>query len=598
MPAQHQTLTRPRPFAHSRSLRTALTLFLAGAISAAYAGDPSSALSVRLRPALGASYRPGAWVLVHAEVDMPPRGTGVFVPALVVRPSHADAPRFISRLPPVKLAEGRTYPFAFWILAGEAPPALQVRLESEAGRALLTSESFEGVLTPLPAGRRLILSPVPLGPTERYRPRDLPHHPALLESCDSLVLGRLSKDMRPERLEPAQFDAIVRWMALGGVVLALGRSWEENLAQAAQRCGLTLSRPAPFVLPAPRRLHERQQAPVARHLGRGLVVVLAPMSAGARARLGEAVWDRVESEILSARLNDLRLQGRRYRAMGTDWPPPPQPAVGRVLRWLLAWAALACAAIFLPAARRRPWLAALAVTGVSLLFARLFLDACPARDAHTFRAHVRVLGETGSQGPALEEELYMVTPFGAAAGRRPKLRLAFSGLLPPRLLAAHAHELAAVMVVLEKGPTGGRLILRNASAAQGPIRRGVPLLFSRTGLGPGGRPPRLVLREDGAQLSVILPDTDLPVLHDALLRTRERTLALDVFAGRSLAEASRPSADRANAPRHRLMRLLAGEHRPGPYATLMGWEEPRPDEDGMLGTLCIYGLTAVLRTQP
>jgi len=585
------------------------TLFLLTLLAAPRPAAPSEEeLTVRIRPALCREYRPGAWILMHVAFDMPADASGVYRPALVLASQGRAA--FVSRLPALPLEEAQSYHLSFWVMAGDQAPEIWLELAAQTPGRSWRSEPLREILSPLlvkaaTAGHeadatlgRLILAPETLGPSRPYLADLLPEQATLYESADVLVLGHLSGRPLKPALRPAQLQAIAHWIARGGIALLLDESIQASLARTATLAGIRPGAPFPLVLPRPRPLTERQENPLACRLGRGLMIDLTHLDPGARARLGDAVWQRLSRarEYLPAPLTDLRLQKRRYEALGTAWPPPPVPPAASLARWILAWLLCGTALAVLPVVRVSPWRTSGALLLLSILGAVVFGRTHAIAAARIVSAQVRMIGETGTRGPTLDEELWFATPFATARPGSPELVIPFHELPPPRLLAYEPGEIERLTLVLDLDRTQGTLRVLPTAEPLPAFRRGVPLLFARSRIGDALPIPNLVLEERGRTLALVMPDPLDRPLHDAVLRTRACTLFLPRFDGTALADARAFTATRRDSAREQILTFLMGEHRPRAYATLMGWEEADCNADAP-GTLRIYGLTNVLRPE-
>ncbi len=546
-------------------------------------------LTTTITPCLGRNYRPGAWLQVQARVKMPSGCSGVFVPEL-----HLLSPvggNFVCRLQPMRMRESEAYLFTFWAIAGSDTPRLMVQLVGRDNQKVLRGRYHEHVIIPLPPGKRLIVRPGKSASGSIYNPALLPRDPAAYESCDAIVLGAITGKTSGRSPSPANLKAVSTWMALGGIVLTLDNSLAEVIAHAAEKQGIRPGGKFPFVLPTPKRIDEILQHPQARRIGRGLMINLSGKDAGHKVRLGRAAWKRIAGEFSPAQATDLRLRRRRYRILDRNWPgwpPPPQPETRSIARWLMAWAALMAAALVAGAIRRSPARTGIAACAISILLAFAFLRNNPKQSLRILHARTRLVGQAGSNGPTVDEDLWLVTPFSSQPGTAISFR--FRGTPPPRLLVYDHNQLASLNLAVELAETWNRIIV---CAPRGKaIGRGFPMIFSRKMLGRSLPVPNLILRETGQGLSLLMPDTVCGRLESAILHTRANTFFMDSFDGQALPPKSSPEPD---TPRARIMRLLAGEHQPGDYATLMGWEPGPAATKSDLGVLRIYGIANIIR---
>lgn len=565
-----------------------LTLALAVSLPCAAAGEPlpqaSAALAeAEFRPALGKYYRPGAWLLVRAAARLPVATGGVYRPALEVYENDACA--FSCMLAPQRLNGGERYVFSFWVIAGETRPALRLTLRGETAK--LRAECAAGTLEPLPAGCGLAVNcflPTP----NRLRHADaaeLPAHAALYESCDVLGVSGAAGST------PEQLSAVAEWVARGGVALFDFAGGWDRLRASAAASGLETGRESAFVLPGAAD-GEGRTLPALR-LGRGLLLDLSGLRGNDAA---DALWKRLAQEVRPAAATDLRLARRRYAALPGGWPKPPAPEPETLLKWLASWTALCLAALALPAVRRSAWRAALSTSALGLALGAAFLSANPLPAAGMVAGAVRLAGEAGSDCPTFDEEIVLATPF-RDGGDEGGLRLRFANLPPPRLLAWSGNELASAFAGVELRPEGGGVLrVSGRGGAAGPVRRGVPLLFSRKFVGERAAVPETLVTESATGLK-LSPGGDAETLYGASLRTRGcRTHAatLNLAASANLPAAPDPAPLTA---REKFAAALYGEHLPGRFAVVLGWETPKPDSAVELGSLRVFGLKNVLRQE-
>ena len=572
----------------TRTLPILLSLLLAssGSLPAALVSPASETFATKILPAAGVYYRPGEWILLHVDADLPPSTTGSFVPELLLQ-TEDDRESFVSQLAPLSLTGGGMRRFSFWAMAGRSPPVVQLVLKPTQGGPAMFGARHSRALTPLGAEIRLVLAfsrSLPVIRRTRFaavRADLLPEHPALYESCDLMILGQITGSDSPQVLARSQINAIGEWIARGGIVLVLDAQISQDLVRSLTRRGWPPAPWTPFLLRTPFRDSERLTPPLARRAGRGLIVSLNPEAPyHMRIMAGKAVWEKLNREFLPVSTEDVRLAPGRHRALGREWPGRPSLGSGPALRWCAAWAIAVFAVFLVPAVRCCPWRMTTGLCGISILMALGFCYRQPVMPLNLMRFQVRVAGETGRLGPSLDEELLVVVPFD----QRQPVEIEFSQLPPPRIQVQHRSELQRRSLLLP-----GRL--RIAPRLSGAASARQPMLFSCRRSGDPLQPLSAVCREERDGLS-LGPNSGLPLqLHGVVLQTEEGRIRVERYDGQSVSITPFSADWRSPSARDRVRQMLQAEHSPGRYATLMGWEGPAVEEkSGDLGAIHIHTL--------
>ena len=185
------------------------------------AAAEKSEVRATITPLLGRHYRPGAWLAVRAQAELPPEARGFFTPAVDVLPPQSDIPLFSSRQPAREFAGGEVFVGDFWLMAGEYPPRLRFSLYSESRLAFSAAPAAD-ILRPAEPGWRILLclSSPPPAPrathVDETLPQTLPGHAALYESADIIIAGDLSGRPLPLPADDGAFTAIADWLVTGG----------------------------------------------------------------------------------------------------------------------------------------------------------------------------------------------------------------------------------------------------------------------------------------------------------------------------------------------------------------------------------------------
>lgn len=559
-------------------------------------GRGAEASSITLLPVPGSHYRPGAWIEVQLRGAWPTLPPGLHTPSLAILPAEGEEPFYVCTLPPIDPAETRPESLSFWVQAGEKTPRLRLVLgHGESGRTYLVTEG-----EPLR----------PMAPTERLRywvmrrtgdtggfsgipPTHLPTRASGFESVDLLALGDFDGSPLTPAPSPAHLDAVAEWIASGGIVMLFDRTLHPRVQAALD----------PYQ-PAPERLFPLppdvpQPHPRMTRAGRGMVLVFpGGFRAGDMAVVGEAVRRKLEREYLPVPRVDLRLHKTLYDALPRGWPTPPRMAWGILARWLGAWLLLSIpVTLLLRGWWRMPGLAAL-----SVVMAGICVYTMHPEEASRVEARIRRVGEAGRNGIAFEEDRSILVPFASDVADAPApVSVPFSGWPAPRLQAYDARELADTRVELTLTEAGGVLRIRGRGRGS-PLRRGVPILLSRSRVGSVHPARGMLLQPEREGARILLPGPDT------------RLYEARVFAGRRVTKPTmfpRPQgsilpwdpapvpgeADGGVANRDRWMRWMAREHRPGAgSAVLMGWETPAERGAGA-GSSEAGGYLGVLRME-
>lgn len=347
-------------------------------------------VGVAVRAPLGWQYRAGELFLLEVFVDNP----GAAMSAEIALTEGNASGGFAERTAPVvSLPSGKS---RHVLSARTSPvaPALSLSIRSHSdggGSAELFRASLSPLLSPLPAGGRLILvcsnSPAgrlaSLGPNDsspHCSAKELPDQLWMWESVDWLVLsdGAIKDINGPVR-------AVVNaWLAGGGRIF-LGSA--EALSAAHKQGLLPLSAEKPYEaevswweknagLRKENVLAEKNFRPVFAWLSKGLgkVVFLFP-GANAGDADGAAVFNRVELQRPRANLPDVRIQPERYEMFA-----PAVAGAGRrsaVLWWAALGAVLIGAALFYAHSSKSKLEAAILPFGAALLLAALISHGFP-----------------------------------------------------------------------------------------------------------------------------------------------------------------------------------------------------------------------------
>ncbi|MCX7933673.1 MAG: hypothetical protein N3A66_00260, partial [Planctomycetota bacterium] len=547
------------------------------ALAAAAAAMETSDLRVTITPLLGRYYRPGAWVAVRVQAEAPPAARGIFTPALEVLLPQGDTPIFSSRQPPRHFAGGEIFVGDFWLLAGEQPPRLRFALYGESGLRL-ASAPIADLLRPVEPGWRILLSLAAAPPAprathvEEILPQFLPNCSALYESVDIIVAGDLSGRPLPLPADEGAFVAIAEWIAKGGALLVFDRLWGERLEQAIAAQGWPQRPRTPFILASESGMVA--SPPLGLRLGNGWIVFfdLRPSPAG-YGLAGQAVWEKLKRGCLRPLTADYRLSPQRQRHAPTAQPPRLSPAA--VGRWLAIWLILLIGALAPFGIRPRlvlsPWPTAVASAILAILLAAVIVRREPLPAASSISVMVKTLGETGRGGPALAEEIRVLSPFGEI----PRLALPFAGLPPLRPLASSQGELTAISWELFYDDSGakGEIVI----AAPQLLRRGKTIICSRTRLAAATREAPLICHA-GDRMRLEATADDRRVWHDVLVRAHQQE-GVRAALGPLQRGAVYPCALDVAAlspARREVMKMIAAEQAAGKYAIFLGWEEAAP----------------------
>ncbi len=564
------------------------------AVAAAAAAENPD-MRVVITPLMGPYYRPGAWLAVRVQAEVPPEARGVFSPTLEVLPPQGDAPLFSARQPARAFAGGEIFVDDFWLMAGELPPRLRFALYGEAGLALCSAPAAD-ILRPAATGWRILISLASAPPAPRtthvaeIQAHSLPSQAALYESVDIIIAGDLSGHPLPLPTDSGAFDAIAEWVAGGGALLVFDRLWGERLEQAIADRGWPRRPRTPFVLASESGIAE--SPPLALHLGNGWIVFFEDkQSPVGRGLAGQAVWEKLRRGCLRSPAADYRLMPQRRK--NTPVVQPPRLSASAAGRWLAIWLILlagALAPLGISRWRGAAWPAAIVSVILAILLATAIIRREPIPTAHSISALVKTIGETGREGPAREEEIRLLSPFDDLL----HLEVIFHGLPPPRLLGGSSRELAEASCELfyDERRTEGKIIFR----APHLLRRGRTLICGRTRLTAAAMAAPLLCRVGNIIHLEALAD-DRRVWHHVLVRAQQQEWAATTLGPLQRGSLHACNMTFAALPRARreFMAMIAAEQAAGNYGVLLGWEEgaPTTSADGIfLGTLQVQGLNA------
>lgn len=578
-------------------------------------------ISVRFLPLLGTYYRPGAWCVVRVIVSLSTAISEEVIPELLVYPEESEEPEFSSRLAGQKLQAGEAC-FDFWMIAGIFPPRLTFQLVSSTGHLYLRRDALSGTLLPLAPTERLLLTTGirgGLGP-ERWvaiRSEDLPRHVAAYESVDLLILGSLTGERLIPPLDSGQLHALASWVASGGIMLGFDPVTMEGVRCVARSRGWNLSVARPL-LPS-----REKNTPQLEYLGRGKILSF-PLG-GAGALEGQAAWRRIRQYLLPSPAVDLRLAPHRYARWSPSWLPPPRTPPSAFRTWLFAWLAAVFAFLILPPLRRSLGRAAIVTFIVSVFFGVLFLSREEPRPFSAMHLRFRLADETGIGGPSLEESLWILSPFAsqhrsesAGEGKNTLIRISsscsrgekgkgpemnrISLLFPrsesplPKLLAADGVELRSTRLELEEMRNGALRLSVFGRGGDSPIQRGAPLFFSSRQAGPPLSFPLPLCRVSSKGIS-LQGRGKSKEMYDTVLHVTKGWLSLGTYAGETIPPRSPMQMEKKETDRERVSSWLASEHRPGAYATILGWTDPSPHRispsETDLGELWLFALPLV-----
>ncbi len=429
-------------------LRPFLLLLLLLPLPAAGGGHAAEA---RLSAPLGATFHPGNWLPISAQVS----GVyGTFRPLLELRPTNDSRLCYTCTLPAQEIRD--TARFSFPALTGNVALTARLVLQpADSQTAPATSPSAPPLaLVPAPPQARVqiwagtdrsrepsLLAAAPSPLRQSFTTLSaLPDEDWLYENADLLILGSLSPDVPAgaDRLTPRQCAAIGHWTGRGGIVIVLQRSLLDALVSHLP-AELQAGPLQPFPLAMPPYPLERRCG-----LGRLILLDAARQNADPAFRVASIGLHLAralrEQNLFQPRSGSPRFAPALYQAAG-DWPPPPALAAYVLPALAGGWLIFASLALLL---LRRRYAYALMTAPALLLLA---LPSLRPADGTVILQQLQLPAQEDQ--PAEARTLLLQPPF---PGRAPAG--GFPSQIPPRPLARTHAEIDGMECRLEKANGG------------------------------------------------------------------------------------------------------------------------------------------------
>ncbi|MBN2712127.1 MAG: hypothetical protein JXR97_06780 [Planctomycetes bacterium] len=568
-------------------LRAALMILALLACGAAPCSESRIEAEAFLTPRSGTECRPGAWNLARVTLNISLPSKEELIPELALQGMDGLEP-FSSRLP-ASIFDTGEHNLDFWFVASRDMGGLEFRLLKQNGDKAFT-KSWSSSYSTAHDDTRLILTTSRLRPVMennrfvRLSPRDLPSHGALYENFDLIILSADPKD-RNSRISKSQFLGIAQWITMGGIVIALDKSSADGTIAAVDNLKLNTGMPFPFLIRNTKAEGFEIFAPPARKIGLGMLIDLSPIQSGQSMILsGSEVWKELSRRHLSPRASDPRLARTRYARLD-NWPDKPRLKGATLARWIAAWAALSLACLAIPAVRKNRWLCALCVSAVSIAVAWRFGEANPVPETNLIHATIRIVGETGNDGPSIDEDVWLARRFSPTD----KASLPFSLLPPPRLTGPNVNWLEDYGTTLSMNSDQQSGII-NIYPLEINSALNAPLIFSRHDFGPT-IPEIQALCVKGEGWVSIKSERGGITLEDAVIKTSAGKISLGRYDGGNVGQTSYAIKHDADLPRPHFFSIIEPEHNPGLYAILAGWTGNKDEND--LGEIQIHTLNAI-----